>query len=189
MRFPGGPADLCCLGDSITQLFEWQDAFPGLRVTNRGIGSDTTAGILARLDSVAAAKPRAVSIMAGANDLVEEGWTPEGVAENFRAILTGLRERLPGAALIVNSMLPTAASHPNRPEDIRAVNRELEALCQELGAVYLDLFQDFADENGDLRPEYNRDGIHLTPAGYGLWLSRLAPALAEALEPLKKGAA
>lgn len=182
MRFSGESADLCCLGDSITQLFEWQDAFPGLRVVNRGIGSDTTAGILSRLDSVAATNPKVVSIMAGTNDMVQEGWTLEGEAENFSAILEDLRARLPNAAIIVSSMLPTSASHPLRPEDILAVNRELEARCGELNVVYLDLFQLFADEEGNLRPEYDRDGIHLTPAGYELWLSRLAPEVAEALE-------
>lgn len=182
MRFPGEPADLCCLGDSITQQLEWQDAFPGLRVVNRGIGSDTTAGILARLDSVAATKARSVSIMAGANDAGKADCTPEGVAENFRAILTELHERLPGAALIVNSMLPTSASHPPRSEDIQAINRELKALCEEMGVVYLDMFSDFADENGDLKQEYSLDGIHLTPAGYALWLSYLGPAVSAALE-------
>ena len=182
MRFSGESADLCCLGDSITQLFEWQDAFPGLRVVNRGIGSDTTAGILARLDSVAATNPKVVSIMAGSNDTAQEGWTPEGVGENFTAILEALHTRLPDTTVIVSSMLPTSAAHPLRSEDIGAINQELKARCGELNVVYLDLFQLFADEEGNLRPEYNRDGIHLTPAGYALWLSHLAPAVAEALE-------
>ncbi len=182
MRFPGGPVDLCCLGDSITQQFEWQDAFPGLRAANRGIGSDTTSGILARLDSVAATEPKVLSLMAGANDMGEEGWTPEGIASNFRMILEELHTRLPETKFLVNSMLPTSAAHPNRPEDMLAVNAELEALCEELDIVYLDMFQAFADENGDLKPVYSLDGIHLTSAGYALWLSYLAPAVAAALE-------
>lgn len=113
MRFPGGPVDLCCLGDSITQQFEWQDAFPGLRAANRGIGSDTTSGILARLDSVAATEPKVLSLMAGANDMGEEGWMPEGIASNFRMILEELHTRLPETKFLVNSMLPTSAAHPN----------------------------------------------------------------------------
>lgn len=123
MRFPGGPVDLCCFGDSITQLFEWQDAFPGLLVSNRGIGNDTTEGMLARLDSIVATKARVISIMAGANDMGQDGWTPEGIAENVRAMLEELRVLLPDAKFIINSMLPTSAEHPNRPEDMQAVNQ------------------------------------------------------------------
>ena len=182
MRFPGGPVDLCCMGDSITQQFEWRDAFPGLRVASRGIGGDTTSGILARLDSVAATEPKVISLMAGANDMGEEGWTPEGIAANFCTILVELHSRLPEAKFIVSSMLPTSASHPNRPEDMLAVNAELAVLCEEMDIVYLDMFQAFADENGDLQPAYSLDGIHLTSTGYALWLSYLAPAAVAALE-------
>lgn len=181
MRFSEGPVDLCCLGDSITQKFEWQGALPGLLVANRGIGSDTTEGMLARLDSVAALEPKIVSVMAGINDF-SYGRRPEEILETYRALLEELRLRCPGARLIVNSVLPVDAGRPATPEGIRAVNQGLEALCAELDATYLDMFQAFADENGYSRKEYTIDGVHLSPDGFSLWLSYLAPALAEALK-------
>lgn len=176
MAFRSGPVELCCLGDSITQKFEWQDAFPDRRVANRGIGSDTTEGILARLDSVIALEPAYISLLAGANDLAT-GRTPDEIAVTYRQILEQLRSQLPGTKIVVSSMFPVAEAHPLQPEDILAVNEQLSALCEELDITFLDMFQAFSDESGHLRPEYALDNIHLSPAGFALWLSYLTPAL------------
>ena len=176
MRFGSGPVDLCCLGDSITQKFEWQDAFPGWRVANRGIGSDTTAGILARLDSVVKLEPKVISLMAGINDIAGER-TPDEIEATYRAILDELHQQLPDTKIIVSSVLPVTSAHPIQAEDILAVNERLETLCKEEGIPYLDMFSAFSDEENDLRPEYALDKVHLNPQGYALWLSYLVDAL------------
>lgn len=175
MRFSSGPVDLCCLGDSITQKFEWQDALPGLRAANRGIGSDTTEGIRARLDSVKLLQPSMISLMAGINDLVQRG--PEEVTASYALLLDALAKELPDATVIVNSVLPVSDSHPIDNQNVRALNAAIEALCQERGLRYLDLYDGFAGEDGCLKNSLTTDGVHLTPAGYALWLSKLAPAL------------
>lgn len=175
MRFSSGPVDLCCLGDSITQKFEWQDAFPGLRVSNRGIGSDTTGGIRARLDSVKALQPSVISLMAGINDL--GSCSPEEAAASYALLLDALAEELPDAAVIVSSVLPVSAKNAVDNQNVRSLNAAIEALCRERGMLYLDLYGEFAGDDGCLRPEYALDNVHLTPAGYSLWLSRLAPAI------------
>lgn len=171
--------ELVCFGDSITQKFEWADALPGIRVANRGIGSDTTKGMLARVDSVAALSPRVISLMAGINDLVSR--TPDETIVSYRALLTALRQQLPDTQIIVTSVLPVSESHVIPAENIIALNTMLKPLCAEFGIIYLDLFSEFADEAGNLRPEYDLDTVHLTAEGYSLWLSKLAPALAASL--------
>lgn len=175
MRFSDRPVDLVCLGDSITQKFEWQDAFPDLRVANRGIGSDTTEGMLARLDSVKAIQPSVISLMAGINDLLSR--SPEDVAASYAFLLDALAEELPDAVVIVSSVLPVAAAHPIDNQNVRSLNAALEALCQERGLCYLDFYGEFAGDDGCLRPEYALDSVHLTPSGYALWLSYLVPAV------------
>lgn len=169
------PADLVFFGDSITQKFEWSDAFPKWRVANRGIGSDTTAGMTARLDSIVALSPRAISLMAGINDLVSH--TPEETIESYRILLTALHNQLPDTQVIVTSVLPTSESHVVASVNIISLNTMLKRLCQELDVYYLDVFHDFADDKGNLRPEFDLDGIHLTVQGYLLWLSYLSPEL------------
>lgn len=162
-------------GDSITQKFEWQDAFPGLRVSNRGIGSDTTEGVRARLDSVKALQPSVISLMVGINDLGHRSL--EDAIASYEFLLDALAEELPNAVIIVNGVLPVTAAHSIDNQKVRSLNAVLESLCRERGLCYLDLYKDFAGDDGCLRPEYALDNVHLTPAGYALWLSYLAPAI------------
>lgn len=180
MRFSNGPVDLCCLGDSITQKFEWQDAFPGWHVANRGIGSDTIDGVRSRLDSVKMLQPSVISLMVGINDLANR--SPSEAIASYALLLDKLAEELPSTTVIVNGLLPVSSSHLINNQNIRSLNTALEELCQKRGLCYLDLYEEFAGEDGCLCPEYNLDSIHLTPAGYALWLSRLAPILDAAMQ-------
>lgn len=145
-------------------------------MANRGIGSDTTEGILARLDSVVMLEPKVISLMAGINDLAQ-GRTPDEIETTYRTLLEELRLRLPNTNVIVISLLPVTASHSIQAADILAVNERLKALCAEERVLYMDLFSAFADENGHLLPEYALDYVHLTPQGYAIWLSYLCQAL------------
>src|SRR5690242_16816098 len=47
-----GDADVVMLGDSITEGVDWHELFRDQRLLNRGIGGDTSAGVLNRLDEV-----------------------------------------------------------------------------------------------------------------------------------------
>ncbi len=172
MRFSQGSADLVCLGDSITQKFPWQDAFYDRRVANRGIGSDTTEGILARLDSVVCLKPKTISLMAGINDL-SLGRTVEETAESYQRLIRALQAQLPETKLIVSCVLPVTEKGQIAAADIMALNTKLAEICRDAGVVFLDMFQAFANENNALRPEYALDTVHLTVQGYALWLSYL----------------
>ena len=40
------------LGDSLTDRAEWAEFFPDKRIINRGVGGDTTEGVLNRLDEI-----------------------------------------------------------------------------------------------------------------------------------------
>ncbi|HRX82839.1 MAG TPA: GDSL-type esterase/lipase family protein, partial [Pirellulaceae bacterium] len=60
------------LGDSITQGWgpEFRGQFAGMKLANRGIGGDTTRGMLIRLQQdVLSLNPKAVVLLMGTNDL------------------------------------------------------------------------------------------------------------------------
>lgn len=179
MAFQPGGVDLVCLGDSITSKFEWQDVFPHWRTANRGIGRDTSERILSRLDSITPLNPKAISLMVGINDLV--WYSPEEATGFYASLLDALSQELPDTTVIVNSVLPVAEAHSIDNENVRTLNDAIEALCRERGLRYLDIYDAFAGENGCLKPEYDMDTVHLTPEGYRVWLSYLAPALNEVL--------
>ena len=59
------------------------------------------------------------------------------------------------------------------------VNKGLQALCEEKGIVYIDLWTPLADENGKLDKAYTNDGLHLLGAGYAVWRDAVLPYVEE----------
>ena len=59
--------DVVFLGDSITEGGAWDELFPGVPVRNRGIGGDTTSGVLDRLDQITRGRPAKVFLKIGTN--------------------------------------------------------------------------------------------------------------------------
>src|SRR5438105_5617872 len=62
-------ASIVMLGDSLTEGAPWRELTGCADLVNRGIGGDTTSGVLARLDEVLKLKPRAIFLMIGVNDI------------------------------------------------------------------------------------------------------------------------
>ena len=58
MNIYSRPTDVVFVGDSLTERVKWNELFPHLQTKNRGISSDTTEGVLARLDSVVQTEPK-----------------------------------------------------------------------------------------------------------------------------------
>ena len=56
-------------------------------------------------------------------------------------------------------------------------NRHIEAIADDLGATYIDLYPAFLADDGSLRDELTRDEVHLTGEGYELWQSLLEPSM------------
>ena len=47
-------------GDSLTEGIDWRELFPDVKILNRGISGDTSAGVLNRLDEVIGRHPKIV---------------------------------------------------------------------------------------------------------------------------------
>jgi lysophospholipase L1-like esterase len=174
-------------GDSITEAWPLEDAFPGKPYVNRGISSQTTSQLLLRLhEDVIDLGARAVVILAGTNDLAGNTGpiSLEEIEENYQAMAELARAH--GVRVIFSSILPvhnyTPGSELNfelrSPEKIVALNRWLERYCRANGSVYLDYFSAMVDEHGLMRRELADQGLHPNAAGYAL----MAPLAARAIE-------
>lgn len=178
-----GPAthrDVVVLGDSLTERGEWWELLDR-PVANRGIAGDTVDGVRARLADVAALDPRVVFVLVGVNDLLA-GASPEAVATRHAALLAELRQRLPHARIVVESMLPIRDELVARDAALTSATlRRASELCRRgaaaAGADWLDVHAVLADPDGELDPQYSNDGLHLSGAGYRAWAAALAPYL------------
>jgi lysophospholipase L1-like esterase len=159
------------LGDSHMEYFPHQELLMGWRVVNRGISGETTADVRSRLPAVLAARPRAIVLLAGVNDLFQERSRHETRNDMSAMVAACVAARVD---LFVLSIPPNAM--PAVQDDIDAVNMDLAALCKGRGVTYLDL-DSALRKDGLIDPAFTFDGLHLNAQGY----LRLAAVLQEAL--------
>jgi lysophospholipase L1-like esterase len=171
---PDTKEEIIFLGNSITDIGEWAEIWQNTRVKNRGISSDNTFGVLARLDEVVSSKPSKIFILIGINDIAK-GTPDSAIVSNYKKIIGRIQTSSPQTFIYVQSILPTNnefteyVRHQNKDQHIRAVNGELKKFCGTKKLVYVDLYSRFVDVNHKLDKRYTNDGLHLTGSGYMLW--------------------
>lgn len=174
-------------GDSITDMWNLDQYFPGKPYINRGIGGQTTSQMLVRFrQDVIELKPKAVVILAGTNDIA--GNTGPMLLEDIEANYASMAElaRVNGVKVVFSSVLPVHNYTPQSqdlfsqrsPEKILQVNRWLKDYCASNGLIYLDYFNAMVDEKGLLNRDLAKDGLHPNAAGYKI----MAPLAQAAIE-------
>jgi lysophospholipase L1-like esterase len=185
-----GESRVVFFGDSITEAWQLDSAFPGRPYVNRGISGQTTSQMLLRFrEDVIDLGARAVVVLAGTNDIAGNTGqiSVEEIGENFEAMAELAHAH--GVRVVFSSILPvhnyTPGSQENfdlrPPEKIVAVNRRIESTCRAKGLVYLDYFSAMVDEHGLMRRELADKGLHPNPAGYAVMTPLAAKAIEQAL--------
>ena len=173
------------IGDSITDLYHLDDYYTDLdkATYNRGIGGDTTSGVIKRLQvSLYDIEPSEIVLMIGIND-INGGKSNEEVIKNYKFILDDIKTHLPLTKVFTMSILPMddrmeGYIHvPTQNERVMEVNTSIKQMAGEHGYTYLDLFSLMKDENNKLISSYSDDGIHPNAAGYQVWTNLLKPLL------------
>jgi len=168
-------------GDSITQGWgtDFQNQFPGVKAANRGIGGDTTRGMLIRLqEDVLALHPSAIVMLMGTND-IEVEIDPADIAKNIALILAAIKNHNPDVPVVLCQVFPSSVTK-NRPQDtIKDLNSRVAALVKgDAQVTVIDTWTLFAEATGDADPQWFKDLLHLNPAGYQRWGAALRPILA-----------
>lgn len=177
---PQTPGDVIFIGNSITDGGEWSELFGDLRIKNRGISGDISAGVLHRLEEVTRRKPAKVFLMIGVNDLARN-ISPDSLTRNVAAIADYLKTVSPATRLWVQSILPVNAAfgmfggHTSKKAAILTANRLLKDQSGKHGYTYLDLHTPFSNAQSDLHPTLTNDGLHLSGTGYQLWKHLVFP--------------
>lgn len=167
------PESIAFVGDSLTAAGRWDEWLPEFTVSNHAAGGATTADVLADIELVLAGRPDAYILLIGTNDLA---WrkSVEHVVRNIENIMATVHKQEPSTRVLVQSVLPR---EPEFAASIRDINRHLWQFSSTVRAQFLDLWPVLADERGGLSAAHSEDGLHLTEAGYELWLEALRPAI------------
>jgi lysophospholipase L1-like esterase len=178
------------LGDSITQGWtSLKRDFPEYKVANRGIGGDTTRGVLYRLDAdVLSLEPTAVVLLIGTND-IGLGGDPEEIGANIREIVAELRRANGKMPIILCKVMPRGEPQHNPAEKIKKLNALLEGLGKPDSHVAIcDTWSIYAGHDGECKVEEFPDRLHPNATGYAKWAASLRPALSTLVPALQKRA-
>lgn len=200
---PADPHRVVFMGDSITDIWNLAEAFPGKPYVNRGISGQTTPQMLVRIfPDVIDLKPAAMVVLAGTND-VAQNTGPETITmieENLMA-MTELAQKH-GIKVILCSLtpisdytlmspgrgappLPAGATPTHRiqtigrpPADILHLNAWIKTYAASVGATYCDYYSAVVDGSGFFKEGFSNDGLHPNPQGFQL----MAPVVEAAIE-------
>ena len=178
------------LGDSITDIWNLVQSFPGKPYLNRGIGGQTTPQMLIRFrPDVIALQPKVVVILAGTNDIAgNTGPVSLAEIEDNYATMAELA-RVHGIRIVLSSVIPvngyterSKLFFPLRsPEQILELNRWMKNYCVQNGCVYLDYFSAMVDDKGLLKSDLANDGLHPNDKGYAIMAPLAQTAIEQAL--------
>lgn len=169
------------LGDSITEIWKsLPEAFPDLKVANRGISGDTTRGVLYRLDpDVLALEPRAIVLLIGTND-IGAGADPADISYNIKTILKRIRKKYPTMPVIVCEVMPSSEKQHRPAATIEKLNALIQKDVRHKSNVYLcDTWSIYAQADGDCSKAGFPDLLHPNAIGYAKWAAALKPIFAK----------
>jgi len=180
--------NIVLVGSSHIEGFMQDRLLPGRRIVNRGISSDRIGigerGVLHRLEqSVFDCNPGIVFLENGVNDLGElwRHGTPslDEIEACYREVVRRIRERRPDVKLVIVGLFPTRDRFAGLKPLIVQFNARLEKIAADFGCPFMDVYAPFADDQGLLRQDLSRDGLHLTDAGYRLWADMIDRTLTQ----------
>ncbi len=175
------------IGDSITDLCPLDDYYQDLPLAcyNRGIGGDTTEGVLKRLQvSLFDIAPTKIVLMIGTND-VDGGKSEEYILSNYEKIICEIKKELPQVELYCMSIIPQNEVLESYSEldtqannvKIISINQKIKVLAENSGATYVDLYPMLLGSEGNLNKAYSDDGLHLNANGFVVWSTLIKPYL------------
>ena len=166
--------DIDFIGDSITDLYNVEDYFQEYKVANRGIGGDTTDGLLKRLDiSAFKLNPKVISLLIGTNN-------PDTCMNDYEVILNSFKTNLPNTKVAVLSILPRRGK--DLCEKIVRNNAQIKNLANKYEYTYVDLYDSFTNgETLQVDESLFDDGLHPNKKGYQVMSDALKPIFANFL--------
>ena len=177
-------------GDSRALMWSSPTGLAPYEVVNRGIGNQTTAQALLRLEAdLAPLRPRVVVVEVGVNDLKAVAEFPERRDEivgdcerNIDRIVEKIRST--GAAVVLVGVFGIGDvalwRRPFWSDDVITVIREVNTHLRSLaggGVLFFDPDPVIDDGRGRIKGEYQYDFLHLDGAGYSALNERLVPLL------------
>lgn len=167
-------SDIVFIGDSLTRGENFQESFPKSKILNLGLSGDTISGVSERSYVISNFTPEKIFIECGVNNFKSTSF--ETMINQYEDMISKLSTDNPSAQIYIQSVLPISKSKESgnlTNQNIIAFNRELKAIADIHDAIYIDIYSHFA-EDGQMKAEYTKDGIHLKDEYKHIWTDVLS---------------
>jgi len=188
-----GPVGVVFIGDSITQGWGkfpeiWEKAWGKYQPANFGIGGDRTQHVIWRIEEGELDKisPKVAVLMIGTNNTMDD--SAKDIAKANRKIVSMIQDKLPNTKILLLAVFPrgprsmrggVADPWEMRMDKIRAINADMTKLDNGKSIRFLDLGPKFTSADGTIAHAIMPDQLHLSAAGYEIWVEGMAPLLEE----------
>lgn len=171
------------LGDSMMDYFKTENYFLNDNIINRGIGGDTTDGVLKRLDQIIKIKPSVVLLSIGSNNITRYHNSANEIVKKILQIKYELESNIPDVKVYVLTLTPVLRDSEitnkiymqTRNNDIiDEINDELAVYTKVVDTNWI-----LKDQNNNLKLEYTYDGLHLSELGYQVYSNAIAESVSE----------
>ena len=186
--------DLVFFGDSITHMFGgvpkskiargskiWDKYYGHRNTINMGFGWDRTQNVLWRIENgeLEEITPKVAVIMIGTNN---QGGTknankntPPEIAEGVAAICKAIHKKTSKCEILLLGVLPRSPKSYVKP--IQEINKLIAPLDKEDYITFLNMYDQFADEDGLPKKKLMHDSVHPNATGYNVWAKTMEPVL------------
>ena len=159
------------LGDSIIDWYPIEDVYGDLPIIRSGIAGYETDDILKNMDEmVYKYNPTKVFILIGTNDLKKDEDKTEITAEKIIEILSNIKAKRPMTKIYFQSIYPVnreeGAAEERYNDEIQEVNSIVRKYCENNNVVYIDMYKELADGEGNFKENMTNDGLHPNDLGY-----------------------
>lgn len=164
------------LGDSITEFYPIDEIYGDLPIIKSGIAGYRTDDLLPKLEEmVYRYNPTSVYLLIGTNDLLwNKDEDKEKAISNIKKIVENIKNNRKKTKIYIESIYPVNVDSDStrnmvgyrENETIIEVNKEIEEYCRENNYIYINMYDELTDEDGNLNKKYTNDGLHPNSLGY-----------------------
>lgn len=184
--------DLLMIGDSITHSWEdagkgrevWDRAIAPYNALNLGFSGDRTEHVIWRIQNGAVddINPKLAVLMIGTNNTGHRKEKPEHTALGIKRIIEELQLRLPSTKILLLDVFPRGAAKDDELRKINtAINGIIAGYADQEKVWFLNVGDNFLEEDGTLPKSLMPDLLHPNAAGYEIWVEAMEPNLKELL--------
>lgn len=171
------------LGDSITDFYDLDKYFSDMPVVNSGVDGNKTYDILDNMkERVYDYNPSKVFILIGTNDITH-GKSVDEVVDNIKKIIEQIKENRPYSEIYLESIYPVNDTDDSKIDHnmvngrkndvIKEINSKLKDYSINNNVTYIDVYKELSDDDGNLKLDYTKEGLHLSDKGYEVVTKKL----------------